>query len=174
VKKQGILENQVKTVYLSIGSNKGDRLKNINMTKYKLELNDIKIVDCSKNYETLSWPDPKNPKFINIVVKVKTFFSPKKLLLVCNKIENELGRFRIKKNEPRTCDIDIIDYNKEIIYVKGNKYLNIPHPEISKRNFVLLPLYDVSKSWRHPKTKISIDKLINLLKIDDLRGIKQI
>ena len=140
MKKQGILENQVKTVYLSIGSNKGDRLKNINMTKYKLELNDIKIVDCSNNYETLSWPDPKNPKFINIVVKVKTFFSPKKLLLVCNKIENELGRFRIKKNEPRTCDIDIIDYNKEIIYVKGTKYLNIPHPEISKRNFVLLSI----------------------------------
>ena len=174
MKKQDILKNQVRIVYLAIGSNLGDRIKNINTAKFKLQLNNIKISKCSSNYETLSWPNPDNPKFINIVVKVKTLLSEKKLLITCNKIEDELGRFRIKKNEPRTCDIDIIDYDKKVCIIEGRNYLNLPHLETTKRNFVLLPLYEISKNWKHPQTQISILKLINLLKIDDLRAIKQI
>jgi 2-amino-4-hydroxy-6-hydroxymethyldihydropteridine diphosphokinase len=57
--------------------------------------------------------------------------------------------------------------------VKTN-HLNLPHPEVSNRNFVLLPLYEISKTWRHPKTKIKISKLINLLKVEDLMTIKQV
>jgi len=174
VKKPDTLKNQVKTVYLAIGSNLDDRVKNINIAKFKLQLNNIIISKCSSNYESLSWPNTKYPKFINIVIKVKTLLSEKKLLLLCNRIEDELGRFRVKKNEPRTCDIDIIDYNKKVRKIKGKNFLNLPHPEMSKRNFVLLPLYEISKNWKHPQTHISILKLINLLKIDDLRAIKQI
>ena len=174
VKKEDISKNQVKTAYLAIGSNIGSRVTNINIAKYKLQLHNIKISESSSNYESLSWPNPKYPKFINIVLKVETFLNEKKLLLLCNKIEKDLGRLRVKKNEPRICDIDIIDYNGKVCNIKGKNFLNLPHPAMSKRNFVLLPLYEISKRWKHPQSKISILKLINQLKINDLRAIKQI
>jgi len=174
VKKQDTLKNQVRIVYLAIGSNLGDRIKNINTAKFKLQLNNIKISKCSSNYETLSWPNPDNPKFINIVVKVKTLLSKKKLLITCNKIEDELGRFRIKKNEPRTCDIDIIDYDKKVCIIEGRNYLNLPHLETTKRNFVLLPLYEISKNWFHPKKNKKIFDLLRDLGVNNLRSIKQL
>ena len=119
VTKQDILEKQAKTIYLAIGSNLGDKKLNIELAKYKLQNNSVKIIKSSSNYETLSWPDPTKPKFINIVIKAKTTLSPKDLLNVCNKIEIELGRKRIKKNEPRVCDIDILDYDQKIIRLNG-------------------------------------------------------
>ena len=174
MKKQNTLKDQVKIVYLGIGSNLGNRKANINIAKFKLESENIKISECSSNYESLSWPNPNRPNFINIVLKVKTFLNEKELLAVCNKIETELGRVRLQKNDPRTCDIDILDYDKKVIEIKGKDFLNIPHPEISNRNFVLLPLFEISKNWKHPQSQIPILKLINRLKIDDLRAIKQI
>ena len=172
--RQDILENQVKDVFISIGSNLGEKLNNINQAKYKLQSENIKIIKCSSNYETFSWPDSKKPKYINIVIKIKTSLSPIKLLNLCNKIEKKLGRKRIKKNDPRTCDIDILDYDQKVSNLSLKKRLNLPHPGISKRSFVLVPLYEISKTWKHPKTKKNIIELINLLKIDDLRSIKQI
>ena len=68
------------------------------------------------------------------------------------KIEKKLGRTKSKRNHPRVCDIDIIDYNGEIIYRKhGNHTLNIPHKRMHNRNFVLFPLYELDKDWVHPK-----------------------
>ena len=83
--------------------------------------------------------------------------------------ENEL-----KKNEPRVCDIDILDYDQKIIRLNGRTKLNLPHPGIKYRNFVLLPLYEISKNWKHPVNKANIVKLISFLKDKDLRAIKQI
>ena len=172
--KQDILENQVKIVYLGIGSNLGNKQQNIENTKAKINECGIKIIKCSRNYESLSYPNTKDPTFINVVLKVETYLSPFQLLGMCNKIEKKLGRKRFKKNAPRTCDIDIIDYNQQIMkYVKSKKLI-LPHPEMSKRNFVLLPLYEISRNWFHPKRKIDIKKLINSLNIKDLRTIKQI
>ena len=74
-----------------------------------------------------------------------------------------------KKNFPRTCDIDIIDY-KGIKFKK--KFVEIPHPRLNNRNFVLFPLFEIEKTWKHPKTKISIDKLLKNLDIKSLMGIK--
>ena len=168
--KQDTSENQVKLAYLGIGSNLGDRIENIEIAKFKLQSNNIKILKSSSYYESFSWPDPKKPKFINIVLKVKTTLPVSSLLKICNIIENELGRKRTKKNSPRTCDIDIIDYAKKII----KNELILPHQSMTSRNFVLLPLYEIDKMWRHPKTNVNIDKLINSLPIKDLRSIKQI
>ena len=172
--KQDILEDQAKNVFLGIGSNLGKKLNNINNAKFKLESHRVKIIKCSGNYETLSWPNSRNPKFINIVLQIKTHLSPIELLNLCKRIEKELGRKKTKKNEPRTCDIDIIDYDQKVFKLKGQKPLYVPHPEIYKRSFVLLPLYEISKSWKHPETKKNIIQLINSLKTDDLRTIKQI
>ena len=73
--KQDTLGKQAKTVYLGIGSNLGNRISNIEKAKYKLSENGVEIIKSSAYYETLSWPDPKNPKFYNIVVKINTILS---------------------------------------------------------------------------------------------------
>jgi len=173
VKKQDILENQARKAYLAIGSNLGNKINNIEVTKYELEQYKIKILKSSSNYISESWPDNSMPSYINIVIEIKTSLAPLELLKVCNSIESKLGRVRIYKNSPRTCDIDIIDYDSKILGRNNNKLI-LPHPRMSRRSFVLLPLFEVDKSWKHPKSKINIVKLINSLPIKDLRSIKQI
>jgi len=173
VKKQDILENLVNLAYLAIGSNLGNRINNIEITKVELERYKIKILKASSNYISESWPDPSMPNYINIIIKIKTSLTPLELLKICNLIELKMGRVRLKKNAPRTCDIDIIDYNKKIFSEKNRKLI-LPHPLMDKRNFVLLPLFEIEKSWKHPKSKINIVNLINSLPIKDLRSIKQI
>ena len=173
MKKQDLLENQVKFSYLAIGSNLGDKLKNISRAKYELQNNGILITKCSNNFESMSWPNPKNPKFVNIVIEIKTKLKPLELLNVCNLIEKKLGRKRSTKNEPRFCDIDIIDYKQKVL-VLNNDSLILPHSRMSVRNFVLLPLFEINKSWKHPKSKNNIVNLLNSLPIKDLRCIKQL
>ena len=132
--KQDILENLAKPTYLGIGSNLGNRIKNIEYAKFKLLQNDIKILQSSNYYESLSWPNPKKPKFINIVLEIFTNHSPINLLKKCKRIEFELGRKKTPKNSPRECDIDIIDYKN----VQFNQKITLPHPRMHVRNFVLL------------------------------------
>tara|TARA_B100001287_G_C22502044_1_gene444099 strand:+ start:187 stop:663 length:477 start_codon:yes stop_codon:yes gene_type:complete len=157
-------------IYIGIGSNLGNRIENITKAKYFLDLNGINITKSSSYYETLSWPDPNKPKFINIVVQSNTKASPEKLLKIFKSIEKKLGRKKKSKNSPRTCDIDIISYNQKIL--TGN--ITIPHERMHKRNFVLIPLFELNKSWFHPKRNENIKKLIFSLSIKDIRSIKQI
>jgi len=172
--KQDTLEKQVKCAFIAIGSNLGNKKLNIELAKFKLHNNSIKIVQSSSSYETDSWPDSNKPKFINIVVKIKTILTPNELMNICHKIELELGRKRFTKNEPRTCDIDIIDYDQRVIKSKNSPNLTLPHPCLEQRNFVLLPLFEISKNWKHPVKKVNIAKLISFLKEEELRAIKQI
>ena len=157
-------------IYIGIGSNLGNRIENITKAKYFLDLNGINITKSSSYYETLSWPDPNKPKFINIVVQSNTKASPEKLLKIFKSIEKKLGRKKKSKNSPRTCDIDIISYNQKIL--TGN--ITIPHKRMHRRNFVLIPLFELNKNWFHPKTNENIKKLIFSLSIKDIRSIKQI
>ncbi len=157
-------------VYIGIGSNLGNRINNIEKAKYFLTLSGINIVKSSNFYESLSWPDPSNPKFINIVIQSNTKISPKNLLFIFKTIEKKLGRKKSLKNSPRTCDIDLISYNQKTI--QGN--INIPHKRMHLRTFVLLPMYELDKEWVHPKLNDSIEKLIFSLPIKDITSIKQI
>ena len=168
--KQDISENQVKTIYLGIGSNLGKRINNIEKTKSLLLEHNINFVSISSYYETPSWPNPKNPKFINIVLKINTLLKPIELLNLCKTIEAKLGRKKSPKNSPRECDIDIIDYNGLILKNK----LILPHKMMHKRNFVLLPLFEIEKEWVHPIIKANIKKLILSLPDSDIRSIKKI
>ena len=168
--KQDILENQVKSIYLGIGSNLGNKKKNIELAKFKLSENNIKILQSSSFYKSISWPNPKNPKFLNIVIKIKTNLKPSKLLDLCKKIEKNLGRKKSAINSPRICDIDILDYNKKCL----NKGIVLPHPRMHSRNFVLLPLFEINKDWSHPVSKNHIKRLILLLSNRDITSIKQI
>jgi 2-amino-4-hydroxy-6-hydroxymethyldihydropteridine diphosphokinase len=157
-------------VYIGIGSNLGNKIINIEKAKHLLILNNINIIKSSSYYETLSWPDPKKPKFFNIIIQSDTRLSPKKLLDIFKSIEKKLGRIKKFKNSPRECDIDIISYGNKIL--KGK--ISIPHPRMHQRNFVLIPLYELNKNWFHPKLKAYIKNLIFSLPIKDIRSIKQI
>ena len=168
--KQDILENQANTVYLAIGSNLGNRVHNIEKAKFLLIEHNISFISVSKYYETPSWPNPNNPKFINIVLKAKCSYNPIDLLNLCKSIEMTLGRKITPKNSPRECDIDIIDFNGLVLKDK----IILPHKMMCKRNFVLFPLFEIEKEWFHPIKKVYIKNLIFSLSNNDISSIKQI
>tara|TARA_A100000164_G_C21360189_1_gene519421 strand:- start:75 stop:551 length:477 start_codon:yes stop_codon:yes gene_type:complete len=157
-------------VYIGIGSNLGNRINNIEKAKFFLRFNGINILKSSSYYETPSWPNPSKPKFINVVIQSNSKISPKKLIEIFKKIEWKLGRVKSFKNSPRTCDIDIISYRNKVL----SKDVIIPHNRMSKRNFVLLPLFEIAPNWIHPKTNKTIKRLIFSLPIKDITTIKHI
>ena len=157
-------------IFLGIGSNLGNRIINIEKAKSILLENDINLISSSSYYETPSWPDPNKPKFINIVLKVTCEHKPLELLNLCKNIEKKIGRKKAPKNSPRICDIDIIDFDGIIL----NGRLKLPHSSMHKRNFVLLPLFDIESDWKHPAKKTNIKKLIYSLPNKDIRSINQI
>ena len=164
---------------LGLGSNLsssfGDRFENLNLAASYLEAYKIKIIKRSSFYETPSYPNIKSPKFINIVVEVSTSLPPEDLASVLIFIEEKMERKRIKKNEPRTCDIDIIDYNGKVMeFTYKNLIFKVPHEKLIYRNFVLFPLQEVAPKWIHPKTKDSIDVLINKLPNEEKKSILKI
>ena len=121
-------------IFLGIGSNLsssfGDRFENINLAISHLKGYGIQIIKKSNFYETYSYPNKENPKFINIVISVKTHLSPVDLMSVLLFIEEKLERKMNKKNDSRTCDIDIIDYNNHD--PKRNRKLLLNKREINK------------------------------------------
>ena len=149
MKNQDISENLAKIVYLGIGSNLGVRSENIEKAKFHLKENNIKFISISKYYETPSWPNPNYPKYLNIILKIISYHDPLSLLNICKKIEISLGRKKSKKNSPRICDIDILDYRNKRIFSE----LILPHPRMHKRNFVLLPLFEI---FYHQNTELSL------------------
>ena len=157
-------------IYLGIGSNLGNRRKNIEIAKFEIAQNGINIINCSNFYESLSWPNPNYPKFINVVLRISTYLKPLELLKICKDIEKDLGRIKSAQNSPRKCDIDLIDYKKMISKSK----ITLPHPRMHLRNFVLLPLFEINKNWKHPISKHHIKRLILSLPNRDITSIKQI
>ena len=166
-------------IFLALGSNLsssfGDRFENINFAISYLEGYGIQIIKKSHFYETNSYPDKENPKFINIVISVKSHLPLVDLMSVLLFIEEKLERKRNKKNDPRTCDIDIIDFNNQILDFKyKNLNLTVPHKELIFRNFVLIPLREISPEWKHPITKENISSLINKLTDEEKKSILMI
>ena len=166
-------------IILGIGSNLpssfGDRFRNIEIVITYLEKYNIKVTKRSSFYETPSYPDKENPKFINIIIEIETHLNPTDLASVLIFIEEMLQRKRIKKNDPRTCDIDIIDYKGEIInFNYKNLEFSVPHKKLADRNFVLIPLAEILPQWKHPKTKDDISVLIDKLSNEDKKSILKI
>mgnify|MGYP001356261886 FL=1 len=173
MKKQDILENQVNLVYLALGSNLGDKINNLNKSIDLIKKEGIFIKKRSKFYSTKSWPNENFPNFINSIILIETKLNITELFLKLKKIEKKLGRIKSKRNHPRLCDIDIIDFNGEIIHRKlENHKLNIPHKRMHNRNFVLFPLYELDKNWVHPKLNTNIVVLMSNLTSEQLLGIK--
>ena len=160
-------------IYLSIGSNLGDKKKNLEKAKYLINLKNIDIVCSSSIYKTASWPDTNFPDYLNIVIKVNTKLNLIELFKCLKKIEKELGRKKTPKNYPRQCDIDIIDFNGlNIKKTVDDQAIIVPHPRMINRNFVLFPLFEINKNWIHPKNGHKVSYLISNLEINQIRSIK--
>ena len=166
-------------IILSLGSNLsssfGNRFQNIDLAISNLEVHGIQIIKKSSYYETPSYPNKNNPRFINVIISVKTDLSLDGLMSVLIGIEEKLERKRNKKNDPRNCDIDIIDYNNQVLdFEYKNLNFTIPHKKLIFRNFVLLPLQEISSKWKHPLTKENISTLIDKLSEEDKKSILKI
>ena len=173
MKKQDILGNQVNYAYLALGSNLGKKIKNLELAKYQLYKNDVKIIKTSSFYRSKSWPNSKFPDFINAVLLVKTKLLLPELFKQIKFIENLIGRVKAPKNYPRICDIDIIDFNGKCLSTSFNlQSIEVPHLNMHKRNFVLMPLYEINQNWIHPKIKKNIVNLLFSLSDNELRSIK--
>ena len=166
-------------ILLGLGSNLsssfGDRFQNIDLAVSTLEGYGIQLKKKSSYYESLSYPNKKNPKFINIVIEIETHLPPEDLASVLIFIEEYLERKRKEKNDPRTCDIDIIDYNSKTIDFKYKDLdFTVPHTKLIYRNFILYPLQEILPDWKHPKTKELISVLIENLSKEDKNSILKI
>jgi 2-amino-4-hydroxy-6-hydroxymethyldihydropteridine diphosphokinase len=127
--------------YLGIGSNLGDRKKNIKRALEILEnIEGIRIEKVSKIYETEPLGGPPQGEFLNGVIKIKTSLSPFQLLRILKRIEKDLGRKKRVRFGPREIDLDILFYGGKII---NTRTLKIPHPRIFEREFVLKPLTEI-------------------------------
>ena len=162
-------------IFLGIGSNLnskyGNRFSNIKKTIQLILSEEIKIKKISSFYETPSYPNQKNPKFINIIIEVESELSPENLLKKILFVEKKMKRRRSVKDEPRICDIDIIDFNKIII---NKKNINLPHPRAHERNFVLFPLKEICPMWIHPIMNKKIDDLIENLSLKTRNEITRV
>ena len=153
-------------IHLNIGSNLnsifGNKFENISTAiNFLIELN-FKVKKTSNFYETPSYPNKNLPKFLNIGILGTFDKNYNELLKIINLIEKKMGRIKSKKNDPRVCDIDIIDFNGNIINLK---HLSIPHKKSHLRNFVLYPINQIDPNWSHPILKKNVKFLINKLNL---------
>ena len=151
-------------IHLNIGSNLnsifGNKFENISTAiNFLIELN-FKVKKTSNFYETPSYPNKNLPKFLNMGILGTFDKNYNELLKIINLIEKKMGRVKSKKNDPRVCDIDIIDFNGNIINLK---HLSIPHKKSHLRNFVLYPINQIDPKWSHPILKKNVKFLINKL-----------
>ena len=116
----------------------------------------INLIKISNWYKSEPYPKLSQPWYVNTIAKITTNESSENLINSLHQIEYLFGRKRIKQNESRTLDLDIIDYNG--IIKRENPIL--PHPRMHIRKFVLLPLRDIEPEWKHPNYKININDLI--------------
>ena len=159
----------------NLSSNFGDRFENIDLAISYLQSHKIRLLKKSSFYETLSYPDIKNPKFINVIIEVLTHLPPEEFVSVLISIEEVLERKRNQKNEPRTCDIDIIDYNGRVMdFSYKSLIFKVPHEKLIYRNFVLFPLQEIAPNWVHPITKEKISNLIAKLPEEDRKSILKV
>ena len=144
-------------VYLSLGSNEGDRIKWLKKALGLLGIYVGKVAAQSGYYQTKAWGLTEQPDFLNMCVQVNTILPVTELLGAIQNIETKLGRQRTVKWGPRTLDIDILFYNDESIELPD---LTVPHPHLQERRFVLLPLSEIAPDFVHPKLAKSITQLL--------------
>ena len=144
------------TAYLGLGSNLGDREENLR--KALSLLGDVgEIIALSSVYETEPWGYAEQPSFLNMVCGFRTSLSPPELLALAQEVERKLGRVRTIRYGPRTMDVDILLYGDLVLDTPD---LQIPHPRIPERAFVLAPLAEIAPDVEHLTLKRPISALL--------------
>ena len=143
--------------YVSLGSNLGDRLDYLARAARQLQSDENKILYCSSVYVTEPLEMRQQPDFLNLVLAMETALPSQLLLQRMQSIENLLERKRVERFGPRTIDLDILFYGDEII---RTPCLEIPHPRLHLRRFVLLPLREIAPSHRHPQLSLTVEELL--------------
>ncbi len=144
-------------IYLLLGSNMGNSRQQLAEATRQIKKNIGKVTRQSSLYITAAWGNSNQPDFLNQVIIVHTKLNALQTINTILGIEKEMGRIRTIKNAPRIIDIDILFFNKEIT---NEKILTVPHPQISNRRFVLVPLNELSPNFRHPVFQQSIHQLL--------------
>mgnify|MGYP001280834481 FL=1 len=151
-------------IHLNIGSNLnsnfGNKFDNISITIKLLIDKQFDVKKISNFYETPSYPNKNFPNFLNVGIFGKFGKSAKELRNIISLIEKKIGRVKTKKNDPRVCDIDIIDFNGEKLDIDN---LTIPHKRCHSRNFVLFPIRQIDPNWEHPILRKNVNVLIGQL-----------
>jgi 2-amino-4-hydroxy-6-hydroxymethyldihydropteridine diphosphokinase len=145
-------------VYLLLGSNMGARLQLLETAIKNINQRIGEVVEKSSIYETAAWGKTDQPGFLNIAIAVNTLLSPLEVLTRALDIESQLGRIREEKWGARLIDIDIIFYGNDIVNIPDQ--LQIPHPEMHKRKFVLEPLVEIAPALQHPMLNKSLSELL--------------
>jgi len=159
----------VKTTYLALGSNIGDRETNLCAAIQSISAAGIPVLRESPIYETEPVGLTDQRWFLNMVVEAETALFPMQLLTRTGKIERALGRVRTVANGPRTIDIDILLYGNAVIRTPR---LEIPHPRMHERRFVLAPLADLAPALRHPLLRQTVRQLLDAAPPQNIRKLK--
>ena len=149
--------NLKEIIYLSLGSNLGDREANLESVFEELPPA-IEVIVRSSIYQTEPWGFKDQPDFLNMVVQGETELSPRELLSYLKKIEKKIGRKPSFNYGPRLVDIDILFYGKKVV---DEVHLTIPHKRIPERVFVLVPLMEIDPDLRFPDSNQTISDLVS-------------
>ena len=148
----------MKRVFLSLGSNLGNRCGYIHKALEALAAAGIEVRRVSAFYRTEPVEFRQQPWFINCAAEVSTELLPLQLLKATQRVERDLGRQRTINKGPRTIDIDILLYENVVV---RSAALNIPHPSMAERKFVLVPLCEIAAGLRHPVSRLTMEEMLN-------------
>jgi 2-amino-4-hydroxy-6-hydroxymethyldihydropteridine diphosphokinase len=142
-------------IIILLGSNLGDRLANLKQAIASIA-SFSSILQHSNIYQTAAWGNTDQADFLNQAIEIQTHQTAENLMQALLAIESQMGRVRLQKWEPRIIDLDIIFYESAI---HNSDFIQIPHPEMQKRAFVLKPLLDIIPNFEHPILKQTITQL---------------
>jgi len=157
----------VEPVFIALGSNLGDRAGLLLAGLARLSrLEGFELAGLSQIYETEPVGPAGQGPYLNAVLAGRTVLEPRRLLQEMLRIEGELGRVRQQRWGPRTLDLDLLDYGGLVVDEPG---LELPHPRLHERPFVLAPLCDLAPDWRHPRLGKTARELLNETGMDGVR-----